>query len=134
MRAKAKTLTNLVRRRRLGSTGSFDKSAMMLPLLQQPKFLIFVKLQAQQVFTPLNLTTRTVRGLLKRLEAKFPGEIKASSVSNVYQRNRKGLVFHMDDDMMELISTHEVFEVISKESEAEENKVEITLVEVEGAR
>ena len=83
MRTKSKALANLVRRRR---TGSFAETREMSPpQYLQPKFLIFVKLETQKVFTPMHLTTKTVRGLLRKLETKFPGEVKSSRVSCVYQ-------------------------------------------------
>ena len=83
MRAKTKTLANLVRRRRAGSFaggGGEAKEISNPPQYSQQKFLIFVKLETQRVFTPMHLTTKTVRGLLRRLESKFPGEVKSSQV------------------------------------------------------
>ena len=81
MRAKSKTLSNLVRRRRAGSFADSKESSP--PQYFQQKFLIFVKLEAQKVFTPLNLTTKTVRGLLRKLEAKFPADVQSSRVSTI---------------------------------------------------
>ena len=82
MRAKSKTLANLVRRRRAGSfVGAETKEISNPPQYSQQKFLIFVKLETQRVFTPMHLNTKTVRGLLRRLESKFPGEVKSSQVS-----------------------------------------------------
>ena len=81
MRAKSKTLANLVRRRRAGSFAGGETKEISPPQYSQQKFLIFVKLETQRVFTPMHLTTKTVRGLLRRLESKFPGEVKSSQVS-----------------------------------------------------
>ncbi len=46
----------------------------------------------KEVYTPLNANARSVGGLLRRLEAKFPVSLKAASISNVYQKNRNNLV------------------------------------------
>ena len=81
MRAKSKTLANLVRRRRAGSFVGAETKDISPPQYSQQKFLIFVKLETQRVFTPMHLNTKTVRGLLRRLESKFPGEVKSSQVS-----------------------------------------------------
>lgn len=132
MRAKSKALANLVRRRR---TGSFaETKEISPPQYFQPKFLIFVKLETQKVFTPMHLTTKTVRGLLRKLEAKFPGEVKSSRVSCVYQRTRKNLTFYLDDDMMEFLTPNEVFNVeVSPVENCSEEKIELTLAEVDDA-
>ena len=132
MRAKSKALANLVRRRR---TGSFaETKEISPPQYFQPKFLIFVKLETQKVFTPMHLTTKTVRGLLRKLESKFPGEVKSSRVSCVYQRTRKNLTFYLDDDMMEFLTPNEVFNVeVSPVENSSEEKIELTLAEVDDA-
>ena len=132
MRAKSKTLANLVRRRR---TGSFaETKEISPPQYSQQKFLIFVKLESQKVFTPMHLTTKTVRGLLRKLEAKFPGDVKSSRVSCVYQRTRKNLTFYLDDDMMELLTPNEVFNIEVRPVEnTSEEKIELTLAEVDDA-
>ena len=81
MRTKSKALANLVRRRRAGSFAAGEtREISNPPQYSQQKFLIFVKLETQRVFTPMHLTTKTVRGLLRRLESKFPGEVKSAQV------------------------------------------------------
>ena len=132
MRAKSKTLANLVRRRRTGSIVETKETPP--PLYFQQKFLIFVKLESQKVFTPMHLTSKTVRGLLRKLETKFPGEVKSTRVSCVYQRTRKNLTFYLDDDMMEFLTPNEVFNVEVRPAEdSAEEKIELTLAEVDDA-
>ena len=96
----------------------------------KPKFLIFVKLTSQNVFTPCQIMSRTVSGLLKKLEAKFPDSIRPQFVDHVYQRSAKNLTFHLTDDMMELMTPNQVFDVEVKQNEANDN-IELTLIEVE---
>ncbi|XP_059080880.1 sodium bicarbonate cotransporter 3-like isoform X1 [Tigriopus californicus] len=93
------------------------------------KHLIFVKLNHQNVFTPLNLNVKTVIGLIRRLEAKFPGQIQPSQIEHLFQRSRRNLTFILDDDMMDFIEPNEVFDIELEEND--NGKVNITLVAVE---
>ena len=100
-------------------------------LTEQPKVLIFVKLASQSVFTPVNISgVRGITGLMKRFESKFGGAIRHEVVAAVYQRNVKGLTFHLTDDMLELMAANQVFDVEVKTNEDGE-RVEVTLIEVE---
>ncbi len=38
------------------------------------------------------MNTRTVSGLLRRLEAKFPARVREDAVANLYQKSKKNLV------------------------------------------
>ncbi len=135
-----KNFAHVVRRRRAGSTGSRELMTGGHPILghqggpPHQKSIIFVRLQGQKVFTPMNLGSKTVRGLLRRLESKFPGEVIASRVAGVFQKTKKDLIFHLDDDTVELISSNEVFEVEVKPSYDDDEKYEVTLIEVDGGR
>ncbi len=51
----------------------------------------------QDVYTPVNVNTRSVNGLLRRLEAKFPQLVKAHSIENVFQKSTKNLVKYYSD-------------------------------------
>lgn len=93
------------------------------------KHLIFVKLNHQNVFTPLNLNVKTVAGLIRRLEGKFPGQINPSQIENVFQRSKRNLTFILDDDMMDFIEPNEVFDI--EIADNDNDKVDITLVSVE---
>ena len=77
-----------------------------------PKCFIYVKLDEHDIFTPLQMEDKTVASLLAKLELKFGSEcFQASKVGKVFQRNKKKFIFHLDDDMMEYIQPHEVFNI-----------------------
>jgi hypothetical protein len=99
-----------------------------------PKFCIYVKLDNQKIFTPLHLEKKTLSSLLQSLETKFGiEEFEASKIDKTYQMNKKKFVFHLDDDMMEYIQSHEVFNIELSEVTAEDEtiKFNMTLMEME---
>ena len=99
-----------------------------------PKFCIYVKLDGHKIFSPLHLEEKSVCSLLQGLEAKFgKDEFDASRIDKTYQMNKKKFVFHLDDDMMEYIQSHEVFNIELSEviTEDETTKLNMTLMEME---
>ena len=99
-----------------------------------PKFCIYVKLENHKIFTPLHLEEKSLSSLLQSLENKFGTEqFDASTINKTYQMNKKKFVFHLDDDMMEYIQSHEVFNVELSEVTAEDEtiKFNMTLIEME---
>ena len=98
---------------------------------ERPKCLIFARFKDsdQSYFTPVNLNTRTVGGLLRRLEAKFADDIKPNQVAKVFKKSRAGLMFQMDDDMIDLLQPNTVFDV--QLNEIEDGKFDMILTEVD---
>ena len=100
-----------------------------------PKCCIYVKLDTHKVYTPLHLEEKTVASLLTSLETKFGKDaFEASKIDRIYQMNKKKFVFHLDDDMMEYVQSHEVFNIELAEAASEEdavNKFNMTMVEME---
>lgn len=92
------------------------------------KCCIYVKLDRHEIFTPIHLERKTVSFLLQCLEAKFgTNEFDASSIDKTYQMNKKKFVFHLDDDMMEYIQPHEVFNIqLVEVHETEEGGIDPT--------
>ena len=104
------------------------------PSKKVPKCYIYVKLDSHKIFTPLHLEEKTVACLLKNLEIKFGvEEFEASKIDKIYQMNKKKFVFHLDDDMMEYVQSHEVFNIELAEvtTENETTKFNMTLMEME---
>ena len=100
-----------------------------------PKCCIYVKLDSQKIYTPLHLEEKSVSSLLTSLEIKFgKEEFDASKIDKIYQMNKKKFVFHLDDDMMEYVQSHEVFNIELAEVVSEEDslkKFNLTLTEME---
>lgn len=130
MKAKAKQLNSALRYRSSSISNTAGGQTPILSLSPAPKFLIFVKLSTQEAFTPLNLGQKTVRGLLKRLQSKFPDDIRIGAVANVFQKTRKNLVFHLDDDMMDFLNPQQVFDIEISENGEQEGKINLTFVEI----
>ena len=102
---------------------------------KMPKCCIYVKLSSHKVYTPLHLEEKTVSTLLTNLETKFgKEEFDASKIDKIYQMNKKKFVFHLDDDMMEYVQSHEVFDIELAEVVSEEDsttKFNMTMIEME---
>ena len=103
------------------------------------KYCIYVKLDKHEIFTPIHLERKTVSTLLQCLEAKFgTKDFDASSIDKTYQMNKKKFVFHLDDDMMEYLQPHEVFNIqLVEVDEGEEGgidhatKFNMTMIEMD---
>ena len=103
------------------------------------KCCIYVKLDKHEIFTPIHLERKTVSTLLECLEAKFgTKDFDASSIDKTYQMNKKKFVFHLDDDMMEYLQPHEVFNIqLVEVDESEEGgidhatKFNMTMIEMD---
>ena len=103
------------------------------------KCCIYVKLDKHEIFTPIHLERKTVSTLLECLEAKFgTKDFDASSIDKTYQMNKKKFVFHLDDDMMEYLQPHEVFNIqLVEVDEGEEGgidhatKFNMTMIEMD---
>ena len=103
------------------------------------KCCIYVKLDRHEIFTSIHLERKTVSTLLQCLEAKFGiKDFDASSIDKTYQMNKKKFVFHLDDDMMEYVQPHEVFNIqLVEVDETEEGgidhatKYNMTMIEMD---
>ncbi len=86
-------------------------------------------MSGNEAYFPIGLKKKTVKSFLHALEAKCP-DFSATSVINLYQRNAKGMVFVLDNDMIEYMEGQQIFNVDLKEHEDEPGKFDMTLEEV----
>uniref|UniRef100_A0A0K2VB20 Anion exchange protein n=1 Tax=Lepeophtheirus salmonis TaxID=72036 RepID=A0A0K2VB20_LEPSM len=91
--------------------------------------LIFVKLPEDKVHVPLHIQTPKVDDLIRNLHDLYPNTVPIV-VSQRYKQNTKGIVFKLNDDLLEYISPNEVFEILIQHvDEDEEKELTLTLVE-----
>ena len=118
-----------------GSPSNSNKKHRGSSPRKMPRCCIYVKLDTHKVYTPLHLEDKTVASLLTSLEAKFGKDaFEASKIDKIYQMNKKKFVFHLDDDMMEYVQSHEVFNIELAEVASEEDavdRVNMTMIEME---
>ena len=53
-------------------------------------------------------------------------------MAQVFQKTRKNLIFHLDDDMMEFIKPQQVFNIEIAQNEEHEGKINLTFNEIPG--
>ena len=84
-------------------------------------------------FSPLQLCLRkkTLKHFLDVLKTKFDTLMNGVSIANVYQRNKKGLKFLLDDDLLEHLENHQIFDIDLQERLDEPEKFDMTITEVQ---
>lgn len=99
----------------------------------RPKCSIYLKKQGDLVFTPVHLRTQTMAELLHQLRQKFCPDPAAEEwrVGDLFQQTRNGLVFRLDDQMVDTFKSRQVFEVNIKSTSDTDDTVDITLIELE---
>ena len=113
-------------RRRRSSIDSIRSS----PPMAKAKCTIFVKMAGSKAYLPIILRRKTVHGLLNALKLKCPGSFQHTNIVNMYKQNCKGLVFHLDDDMMEYVDNQQIYDIELQERCDEPEKYDMTLAEV----
>ncbi len=116
--------TGLVRRRK-----SRSKSPPALNLTSPIKATWFIKMQDASAYFPIRMKRKTVHDLLHAVHLKCPS-FQPESVAGIYHKNQRGMVFHLDDDMMEFIEGQPIFDIESAENTDVPGKFDITLCEV----
>ena len=100
------------------------------PPLQKSRCTLYVKLADSEAYVSLSLRRKTIRHFLDTLSFKCP-TFKSYNVISLYQKNAKGLTFLLDDDLMEHVENHQIFDVILEERSDEPEKFNMTLVQVQ---
>mgnify|MGYP001371499021 CR=1 FL=1 len=74
---------------------------------------------------------KTLKHFLDVLKTKFDTLMNGVSIANVYQRNKKGLKFLLDDDLLEHLENHQIFDIDLQERLDEPEKFDMTITEVQ---
>lgn len=73
----------------------------------EERVMLYVRQEADDVYTPLHVTPPTVQGLLNAIESKY--KIASSSINNLYRKNTKGITAKIDDDMIRYYVDEDLF-------------------------
>ncbi|XP_075215514.1 grainy head isoform X2 [Lycorma delicatula] len=103
------------------------KRPKMVPPLNE-RVMLYVRQDAEEVYTPLHVVPPTTTGLLNAIENKY--KISTSSISNLYRKNKKGIIAKIDDDMLKYYCNEDMFLLEVRHSDESEDLLDITLVEL----
>ncbi|CAH1103514.1 unnamed protein product [Psylliodes chrysocephalus] len=125
----------------LDSSLSSDGNVFSPPINKRPKMMsgsggvgppplnervmLYVRQENDDVYTPLHVVPPTTVGLLNAIENKY--KISASSINNLYRKNRKGIIAKIDDDMVAYYCNEDLFLL---ELKAVDDAVDVTFVEL----
>nr|XP_023023836.1 protein grainyhead isoform X2 [Leptinotarsa decemlineata] len=111
-----------LKRTKLMSIGS---SSTLPPPLNE-RVMLYVRQENEEVYTPLHVVPPTTTGLLDAIENKY--KISASSINNLYRKNKKGIIAKIDDDMLAYYCNEDLF--IFELKAVDEDLFDITFVEL----
>jgi len=89
---------------------------------------LYVRQESEEVYTPLHVVPPTTTGLLNAIENKY--KISATSISNLYRKNRKGIIAKIDEEMLAYYCNEDLFLLEVRHSEESEDLFDIILVEL----
>ncbi|XP_022915234.2 protein grainyhead isoform X4 [Onthophagus taurus] len=90
------------------------------------RVMLYVRQESEEVYTPLHVVPPTTAGLLNAIENKY--KISASSINNLFRKNKKGILAKMDDDMVAYYCNEDLFLLELKT--VDEDLFDITFVEL----
>ncbi|XP_014274417.1 protein grainyhead isoform X1 [Halyomorpha halys] len=103
------------------------KRPKVIPPLSE-RVMLYVRQESEDVYTPLHVVPPTTTGLLNAIENKY--KISASSISNLYRKNRKGILAKIDEEMLTYYCNEDLFLLEVRHSEESEDLLDIILVEL----
>ncbi|XP_031335956.1 protein grainyhead isoform X3 [Photinus pyralis] len=104
--------------------GSVSGSGGPPPLNE--RVMLYVRQESEDIYTPLHVVPPTTVGLLNAIENKY--KISASSINNLYRKNKKGITAKIDDDMVAYYCNEDLFLLELKA--VDEELFDITFIEL----
>ncbi|XP_068083486.1 protein grainyhead [Anabrus simplex] len=99
---------------------------MAAPPLNE-RVMLYVRQDNEEVYTPLHVVPPTTQGLLNAIENKY--KISTSSISNLYRKNKEGIIAKIDNDMLKYYCNEDLFLLEIKQVDGDDC-FEVTLVEL----
>ncbi|XP_071399812.1 grainyhead-like protein 1 homolog isoform X1 [Centroberyx affinis] len=82
--------------------------------LEEPKkVLLYVRREAEEVFDAVMLKNPTLKGLMEAISEKY--ELPFEKVGKVYKKCKKGILVHMDDNIIKHYSNEDTFQISMEE-------------------
>ncbi|XP_037867210.1 protein grainyhead isoform X6 [Bombyx mori] len=94
------------------------------------RVMLYVRQDAEDVYTPLHVVPPTTQGLMHAIENKY--KISSSAINNLYRKNKKGITAKIDDDMLAYYCNEDLFllEVVPAGNTDDERLYDIIFVEL----
>ncbi|XP_034078162.1 grainyhead-like protein 1 homolog isoform X1 [Gymnodraco acuticeps] len=77
------------------------------------KVLLYVRRETEEVFDALMLKNPTLKGLVEAISEKY--ELSLDKVGKVYKKCKKGILVHMDDNIIQHYSNEDTFQITMEE-------------------
>ncbi|XP_029316468.1 grainyhead-like protein 1 homolog isoform X3 [Cottoperca gobio] len=77
------------------------------------KVLLYVRRETEEVFDALMLKIPTLKGLVEAISEKY--ELPLDKVGKVYKKCKKGILVHMDDNIIKHYSNEDTFQITMEE-------------------
>ncbi|XP_061599590.1 grainyhead-like protein 1 homolog isoform X2 [Cololabis saira] len=96
------------------SDDEFGPPASKMPRADEPKkVLLYVRKETEEVFDALMLKNPTLKGLVEAISEKY--ELPLDKVGKVYKKCKKGILVHMDDNIIKHYSNEDTFQITMEE-------------------
>uniref|UniRef100_H2MK76 Grainyhead-like transcription factor 1 n=1 Tax=Oryzias latipes TaxID=8090 RepID=H2MK76_ORYLA len=81
-----------------------------MPRVDEPKkVLLYVRKETEEVFDALMLKNPTLKGLMEAISEKY--ELPLDKIGKVYKKCKKGILVHMDDNIIKHYSNEDTFQI-----------------------
>lgn len=86
----------------------------MMKLDEPKKVLLYVRKEAEEVFDAVMLKNPTLNGLMEAISEKY--DLPLDKMGKVYKKCKKGILVHMDDNIIRHYSNEDTFQISIEES------------------
>ncbi|XP_055086998.1 grainyhead-like protein 1 homolog isoform X2 [Periophthalmus magnuspinnatus] len=86
----------------------------MVRLDEPKKVLLYVRKEAEEVFDAVMLKNPTLKGLMEAISEKY--DLPLDKLGKVYKKCKKGILVHMDDNIIRHYSNEDTFQMSIEES------------------
>uniref|UniRef100_A0AAQ5ZZS0 Grh/CP2 DB domain-containing protein n=1 Tax=Amphiprion ocellaris TaxID=80972 RepID=A0AAQ5ZZS0_AMPOC len=96
------------------SDDEFGSPPNKMQRTEEPKkVLLYVRKETEEVFDALMLKNPTLKGLVEAVSEKY--ELPLDKVGKVYKKCKKGILVHMDDNIIKHYSNEDTFQISMEE-------------------
>ncbi|XP_041828206.1 grainyhead-like protein 1 homolog isoform X2 [Melanotaenia boesemani] len=96
------------------SDDEFGSPPNKMARVDEPKkVLLYVRKETEEVFDALMLKNPTLKGLVEAISEKY--ELPLDKVDKVYKKCKKGILVHMDDNIIKHYSNEDTFQITMEE-------------------
>jgi len=127
---------NRTRKHKLNGGGKNTRSPLRIPAVpSSPNFIdkkvtMYLRMDSDDIFTPIHLSPLTMENLVKTLKSKF-APLRQLQITTILEKKTKGLTFPLDDSMLDFFLDHQVFVVSTVTGEQGDTTLTMSEVKME---